>query len=80
MIGVGGGGEVVGDADAGQLQIFDALLSKLLFGALLLVVRTEHFLISMDSHLRFDVFAFPASGHVYIVTQFSSGSRTFNRR
>ena len=68
MVGVGCGGEIIGDAGAGHLQIVDALLPQMLLDALLSVFcRGLAGFNGFD--LRFDVLTFPASGHAYIVAQ-----------
>ena len=68
VVGVGGGGEIIGDAGAGHLQIVDALLPQMLLDALLSVFcRGLAGFNGFD--LRFDVLTFPASGHAYIVAQ-----------
>jgi hypothetical protein len=70
MIGVGRGGQIVGDADTGQLEIFNGLLSKQLFGGFLLVPGRAFFDFGGFDDLRFYVFAFPTPCHINILTQF----------
>jgi len=61
--------EVIYDSNARQLQVFNVLLSRLFLGAFRLVPGRP--LPAFDGFdLRFDVFAFPASRHTNIVTQF----------
>jgi hypothetical protein len=68
VVGVGCGGQIIGDAGAGHLQIVDALLPQMLLDTLLSVFcrRLAGF---NGFDLRFDVLTFPASGHAYIVAQ-----------
>jgi hypothetical protein len=58
--------EVVGDADARELQVFYGLFAMMLFRALFVPVRW-----SFDglggSYLSFHVLTFPTSGHGHIV-------------
>lgn len=68
MVWIGRGVQIIRNPHAGHLQVFDALFSQVLFGALLSVVG-RRFLDLDFRHLRFDVLAFPTSGHAYIVSQ-----------
>jgi hypothetical protein len=78
MVGIGCRNQIVVDSGAGHLEVVDALFPKVLFGALVTMVRRGFF--DLDGFdLRFDVLAFPASGHVYIVAQ-SARASIFNRR
>jgi len=61
----------MGDADPGQLEIFDGLLSKLLLGGFLLVPGREFLGFAGVDDLCLYVFAFPTSGHSNILTQFA---------
>src|SRR5882762_158895 len=68
MVGMSGGSEVVGDANARQFKIFARLFAHKLFWSFwsrprFLLRRFRRF------HLRFDVLAFPAPRHIYSLTQ-----------
>jgi hypothetical protein len=88
MVGMSGGSEVVGDADARQLKILARFFAHELFWSL--GSRTRPLLLLFRSFdLRFDVLAFPASRHTYSVTQIvqtasnseeKSGAKSIRRR
>ncbi len=72
MVGIGGGFEVVGDADSRELQIFAFLLAVELFRRFgVVAVMALGGLAGFD--LRFYVFAFPSSRHAYSLTHFAAG-------
>lgn len=73
MVGIGRGSEIIGDANSGQLQILDTLLSELFRSAFWLLAgkRLLAFGGGFDD-LRFNVFAFPTSRHTYSLTQFAA--------
>jgi len=62
VVRVGGVCEVVGDADARELEVFYGLFAVALFGALFILIGWC-FTGFGSSHLSFHVLTFPTSGH-----------------
>ena len=75
VVGVGGVGEVVGDAGAGKLKIPDGLFAELLRRGFLGASGERFLRFGGFSYLGFYVFAFPTSGHVVIFAYNEGGGR-----
>src|SRR5208282_2271213 len=73
MVWVCRGFQIVGNSNAGQLQVLPFLFAAELLRALRVVaVVALGRLAGLD--LRFDVFAFPSSRHTYSLTHFAAGA------